>query len=115
MGLDVSEYDLYQELQHKTVDLNKAVKDLRESGTRRAQAERDYKVILAQKCLDMRDHGFAVGMIDKVCYGIDEVAEARFNRDVTDVLYTANLESINSIKLQIRLIEAQIEREWQQH
>jgi hypothetical protein len=111
----MNEYDLYQELQHKTVDLDNAVKSLRESGSARAKAERDYKVLLRQKCLELRNQGYAIGMIDKTCYGIEEVAEARFNRDVADALYTANLEAINTIKLEIRLIEAQIEREWQQH
>ena len=54
----------------------------------------------------------AVGMIDKCCYGIASVAEARFRRDVAEAIYKANQEAINSIKLQMRLIEAQISREW---
>ena len=51
-------------------------------------------------------------MIDKTCYGIPSVAEARFKRDVAETVYTANKEAINSIKLQLRLIEGQIQREW---
>lgn len=54
----------------------------------------------------------AIGMIDKTCYGIPVVAEARFKRDVAKTVYTANLEAINSIKLQMRLIENQIQREY---
>ena len=54
----------------------------------------------------------AIGMIDKTCYGLPNVAELRFKRDVAEVIYKANLEAINSIKLQLRLIESQINREW---
>ena len=44
--------------------------------------------------------------------GIPDVADARFKRDVAETVYKANFEAINSIKLQLRLIEAQIDREW---
>ena len=103
---------LYQELQSKTQQLETSIKQLRISGTAYAEAERDYKVLLRQECLKLRDDGMAIGMIDKTCYGIPSVAEARFKRDVAEAVYKANLEAINSIKLQLRLIENQIQREW---
>lgn len=106
------EYDLYSELLSKTKQLEMSVRQLRKSGTDFAEAERDYKVLLRQECLKLRDSGMAIGMIDKCCYGIPSVAEARFNRDVAECVYKANQESINSIKLQMRLLEAQISREW---
>lgn len=105
-------YDLYAELQEKTRQLDISVKQLRKSGESYATAERDYKVLLRTECLKLRDDGMAIGMIDKTCYGIPSVAEARFRRDVAEAVYKANLESINSIKLQMRLIEAQLNREW---
>lgn len=103
---------LLAELQSKTQQLDFSIKQLRKSGTDYAQAERDYKVLLRQECLKLRDDGMAIGMIDKTCYGIPSVAEARFKRDVAEAVYKANLEAINSIKLQLRLIENQIQREW---
>lgn len=104
--------DLYQELQDKIKQLEISLKELRNSGTKYAQAEKDYKVLLRQECLKLRDEGMAIGMIDKTCYGIPCVAEARFNRDVAEAVYRANMEAINSIKLQMRLIENQLSREW---
>lgn len=108
-------YDLMQELQQKMRQLDVSVKKLRQSGTEYAQAERDYKVILASECLKMRDEGMAIGIIDKVCYGVRAVADARFKRDIAETVYKANLEAINSLKLQIRIIENQISREWGQN
>lgn len=104
--------DLFNELQQKTRDLEVSIKTLRQSGTNYAQAERDYKILLRQECLKLRDDGMAIGMIDKTCYGIPSVAEARFKRDVAEAVYKANLEAINSIKLQMRIIENQLQREY---
>ena len=104
--------DLYSELLAKTKQLDKSIYQLRISGTEYAAAERDYKVLLRQECLKLRDGGMAIGMIDKTAYGISSVAEARFKRDVCECVYKANLEAINSLKLQLRLIDAQINREW---
>lgn len=106
------DYDLYTELQSKTKQLEMSIKALRKSGTDYAQAERDYKILLRSECLKLRDDGMAIGMIDKTCYGIPSVAEARFKRDVAEAVYKANQEAINSIKLQMRLIESQLQREW---
>ena len=105
-------YDLYEELQAKTRQLDVSIKTLRKSGTDYAEAERDYKILLRTECLKLRDQGMAIGLIDKTCYGIPSVAEARFRRDVCETVYKANLEAINSIKLQMRLLEEQIQREW---
>ena len=104
--------DLVNELQVKINQLEASLKELRKSGTNYAKAERDYKILLRQECLKLRDDGMAIGMIDKTCYGIPSVAEARFQRDVAQTIYQANLEAINTLKLQLRLIENQLQREW---
>lgn len=106
--------ELYEELQAKTRQLDTSIKTLRLNGTAYAQAEKDYKILLRQECLKLRDEGMAIGMIDKTCYGIPSVAEARFKRDVCESVYLANREAIQSLKLQMRLIESQIQREWGQ-
>jgi len=104
--------DLLNELQAKIKQLELSVKELRKSGTNYAKAERDYKILLRTECLKLRDEGMAIGMIDKTCYGLPTVAEARYMRDVAKTIYEANQDTINSLKLQIRVIEAQINREW---
>lgn len=104
--------DLYEELQAKTRQLDASIKQLRKNGTEYAQKERDYKVLLRTECLKLKDEGMAIGMIDKTCYGIPSVAEARFQRDIAKVVYEANQEAIQAVKLQMRLIESQIQREW---
>ena len=104
--------DLITELEQKRKQLDQGILDLRKNGTARAKAEKEYKILLRMECLKLRDEGMAIGMIDKTCYGIPSVAEARYKRDIAETLYNAHQEAINSIKLQIRLIESQLQREW---
>ena len=104
--------DLMNELQQKIKELEISIKQLRTSGTNYAQAERDYKVLLRQEVLKLRDEGQAIGVITLTCYGIPSVAEARFKRDIAETIYKANLEAISTIKLQIRVLENQINREF---
>lgn len=104
--------ELYDELQTKIDQLNSAIRDLRKNGTAYAQAERNYKVKLREEILKLREEGMAVGIIDKTCYGIPVVADLRFERDVAKTVYEANLEAVASIKLQMRLLENQISREF---
>jgi hypothetical protein len=104
--------DLYLEQSVMMKSLNRSLKELRHSATAYAEAERDYKILLRQESLKLRDEGMAIGMIDKCVYGIPAVAEARFKRDVAKGIYLANQEAINVFKLQIRLNDNQINREW---
>lgn len=110
----MADYDLWSEVQQKTKQLDYSVKELRKSGTAYAEAERAYKVKLRETALRLRSQDMAVGMINMTVYGVPEVAELRFQRDCAQAVYRANLEAINSIKLQLRLLDAQISREWGQ-
>ena len=104
--------ELHNELKQKTRELDISIKLLRKNGSAYAEAEKEYKVLLRYECLKLRDEGMPIGLIDKICKGIPSVAEARLKRDIALTTYKANQEAINSIKLQLRLIESQIQREW---
>ena len=105
--------DLYNELQQKIKELNISIKKLRETGTEYAEAEKEYKITLRQEALKLRaEKGMPVTLIQQVVYGVPEVAEKRFVRDVKEAVYKANIEAINVFKLQIRIIESQLQREY---
>ena len=104
--------DLYAELQQLIRELDISVKSLRTTGTAYAEAERNYKITLREEVLKLRDEKVAIGLIDKTCYGIPRVAEARFKRDVAQTVYEANKDSIQAIKLKIKIVENQLQREW---
>ena len=105
--------DLFNDLQLKINELNTSLKKLRETGTDFAEAERDYKITLRQEALKLRnDDKLAVTLIQQIVYGVPEVANKRFNRDVKEAIYKANQEAINVLKLQIRILENQLQREY---
>lgn len=107
----MADYDLWSEIQSKTKQLDYSVKELRKSGTAYAEAERAYKVKLRETALRLRSQDMAVGMINMTVYGVPEVAELRFKRDCAEALYRANLEAIQAIKLEVRIINEQLTRE----
>lgn len=104
--------DLIDDLQTKNVQLEQALRTLRTNGIALAQAEKDYKEAVSKEALRLKDEGMAVTLIDKVLHGLPSISTLRFQRDTAEVVYEANQEAINVKKLQIRLIEAQISREW---
>ena len=104
--------DLINELARLTTLLNEAIRQLGLRGKEYAATERDYRIALRQEILIERDAKTPVTIISDVCRGKREIAELKFKRDVAEVMYDAAKEAINGYKLQMRILEDQIEREW---
>lgn len=104
--------DLVTEIMDKSRMLDVAISELKRRGQKYAEAERDYRVALAKQMLTERDNGMPVTIISDICKGKSEIANLRFNRDCAEVLYKSAMEAINSMKLQIRLMDSQLDREW---
>jgi hypothetical protein len=105
--------DLVNEILRKNEELTQSIKLLRKNGEDLAEKERDYKIKLRQEALKLRaEKGMPVTLISQIIYGVPEVAELRFKRDCAEALYKANQEHIQVIKLQLRLLEAQVDREY---
>ena len=104
--------DLYEEIQRLMAELTASIRKLRDNGAKLAEAERDYKLTLRQEALRLRAGDMPVTLINNIIYGVPEVAEKRFKRDVEQANYDANKEHINVTKLKLRLLEAQLNREW---
>ena len=104
--------DLYEEIQRLMLELTASIKKLRTNGANLAEAERDYKITLRQEALRLRAGDMPVTLINNIIYGVPEVAEKRLKRDVEQANYEANKEHINVTKLKLRILEAQLSREW---
>lgn len=104
--------DLVNQVFRLNDELTASIKKLKDNGVKLAEAERDYKVKLCETVLRLKDEGQTSTNINLMIYGVKEVAELRFKRDVAQTIYNMNLEYINGTKLQLRLLEAQISREW---
>ncbi len=104
--------DLLQELLSKNNDLSASIQVLKKHGIALAQAEHDYKVKLSEVALQMKADNRPVTFINLIIHGDREVAEKRLKRDIARTMYDANQEHINVTKLQIRIIENQLQREY---
>lgn len=104
--------DLINELNDLSIKLSVSGKQMERFGKELAEAERDYKICLRQEALKLRAEGMAVTLIDKIVYGTPEVADKRLKRDIAETMYKTAQESINTLKLKMRILDAQISREW---
>jgi hypothetical protein len=104
--------DLYSELLKMQHELDISVKQLRTSGKDYATAYTNYRMALAKKLVEVRNDGTPVSLCSDLARGDREVAKYKFEEISKEAIYKANLESINSLKLRIKIIENQIEREW---
>lgn len=105
--------DLYEEIRKYINELDISVRNLRKSGTELAEAEQKYKICLREEALKLRtEKDMPVTLINQIIYGVPEVAKLRFDRDVKEAIYQANIEAINSTKLKLRILENQLQREW---
>ena len=104
--------DLIQEIGAKSALLDAAIKQIGIRGKAYAQAEHDYRVAMRKKILEERSKGTPVTIISDLCRGDPEVAKLRLERDIALTVYESAQEAINGYKLQIRILDSQIEREW---
>ena len=104
--------DLWIELDQKRKLLDKAINDLANNGYDLASKERDYKIAINKKALELRAEDTPVTLISTIIYGYEEIAALRFERDTAQVKYNANNEYINTLKLQLRILENQLGREY---
>lgn len=104
--------DLMQKMGDLTKLLDSSVAAFSRRGRDYAQAEHDYKIAMAEKELMLRSEGYPATLIPDLTRGDRSVAKLRLDRDIKEVTYKAAGEAIQSYKLQLRLLDAQIEREW---
>ena len=106
--------ELLNELNEKRKLLNQALAESTKRGKSLAYAEQAYKRENAKFILAERAKGTAATLIKDLALGDEKVSELRLQRDICSVYYDNAREAINSYKLEARLIEEQIAREWGQ-
>ena len=93
-------------------DLNKALTIAKERGIELAAAERKYRVEKRKAILQAKHNGEKISLIMELVNGDEVISQLRYERDVAKTLYASATEAINIYKLDCRLVEAQIARDW---
>ena len=103
---------MYHEIMEEQAKLEVALSLLKKRGKAFAEAERDYTIALRSEIMKLRDEGHPVTIIIQLAKGNSNVAQLRTQRTINETLYRSSLEAINVLKLKIRIMEAQYDREW---
>lgn len=62
--------------------------------------------------MKLKDEGYAITLAGDIARGKPEIANLKFKEISTEAVYKANLETINVVKLQLKILENQLSREW---
>lgn len=111
-GYHAPQYDLYSEEQQLRTKLDECIEEYRRCGIEHAKRDREYYVIKATKTLELKDDGMPATVIAQVIKGVESVAAAREKMLVAETMTRAALEAVMSTKLQIKLVESQLQREY---
>lgn len=104
--------DLYNELQEKCRLLDNSIKMLRKTGSDYAKAYTDYRKELAKELVKLKDEGYAITLAGDIARGKPDIAHLKFLEISTEAIYKANMESINVLKLEIKILQEQINKEY---
>lgn len=104
--------DPISEVWRRSEMLEVALKECKSRGQAAAEAERKYRVKLAERILMLREAKVPATLIGDVARGEKEIAQLKFERDCAQVVYDNAKEAVNVFKRQIDVLREQIEREW---
>ena len=92
--------------------LTSALSEYKKRGQDYAKAYRDYRVKVAQKLLELKAEGMPVTISYDIARGNEEVAKAKEQEIITECLYKSCQEAILTYKLQIKILQAQINNDY---
>lgn len=104
--------DLVNELNDKCRLLDNSIRALRKTGSDYAKTYTDYRIALAEELLKLKAEGYAITLAGDLARGIPSVAQLKFEEISKEAIYKANLESINALKLEIKILQNQIDKEF---
>ena len=104
--------ELYQEISRLNKLLDTAILELKERGKNYAVAYKEYRVKLSKELLRLRDEGIPATIAYDIARGKEEIAEAKQNEIITESLYKSCMEAVNVYKIQIKIVQEQIQREY---
>lgn len=108
----MSGQELFLELSEKVALMDTALKQLGKRGKEYAKAEHDYRVALRKQILLERENGVSVTIVGDIARGHSDIALLKMQRDIAETVYKAAMEAINVYKIQVRVLENTIEREY---
>lgn len=104
--------DLQNNQEYISKLLDASIRELPKTGRDYAKAYTDYRVALAKELVKLKDEGYAITLAGDIARGKPEIARLKFEEISKEAIYKANQEAINWYKLQLKINDNQISREW---
>ena len=93
--------------------LRQRTEEMRDHGMENALADAEHRKRKAIAIMDDRQKGTPATLCKDIIFARPDVQEALTARNCAQAVYEADKESINTMKLKLRVLDAQIARDWQ--
>lgn len=104
--------EIYDEMQEKINQLNTSIEKLKSTGSQYSKSYSEYRIALAKEIVRLKDDGMAITLCYDIARGKPEIARMKYAEIRDEAIYKACQENINALKLQIRILESQMDREY---
>lgn len=101
---------LISEIEKLRKDLNNTIGGLKKAGYNKVKSEYTYRVALTKELLIQRDKGLPATLTNDVARRNEIIAKYKFDRDVSDTIYETTFEKLRAIKIELGIVERQIDR-----
>jgi hypothetical protein len=92
--------------------LTSALSEFKKRGIEYAKAYKKYRILLSQELLKLKAEGMPVTIAYDIARGKQEVADAKEQEIITECLYKSCQEAINTFKLQIKILQENINKDY---
>jgi len=92
--------------------LTSALSEYKKRGTEYAKAYKNYRMLLSQELLKLKAEGMPVTIAYDIARGTEQVADAKEQEIITECLYKSCQEAINTYKLQIKILQENINKNY---
>lgn len=101
-----------QKMQELNTYLTTALAEYKKRGTDYAKAYKNYRVLLSQELLRLKAEGMPVTIAYDIARGTEQVANAKEQEIITECLYKSCQETINTYKLQIKILQENMNKDY---
>lgn len=92
--------------------LTMALTEYKKRGKEYAEAYKNYRILLSQELLKLKAEGMPVTIAYDIARGTEHVANAKEQEIITECLYKSCQEAINTYKLQIKILQENINKDY---
>ena len=98
--------EIINKLENAMLALQHGNTELKMLGVNKAKAERDYKIALNKKILQLKAEKLPATLIQGLSRGDESVAELRLQRDIAESSYFVCLDALNNLRLEIEVLRS---------